>query len=120
MALAFPMSQKRDMGHPRGLLERGPKTCATRQNCEWRSEPEVMKIIHRFCLKIRSDFEAGLFTDLGLSLDRDPGDKFAVVRIAEDSPEWFAVQSLVERFRVTEFVTTEFSEPERSSAHVLC
>lgn len=83
-----------------------------------------MKIIHHFGLNISQEKDAQAFAAAGIKLDRGPanlpGSRIASFEIAEDHPSWSEAQHLAEKFKITDFVRTEFSDLELGSAQVLC
>jgi hypothetical protein len=83
-----------------------------------------MEIIHHYGMKISTDREVQAFFDLGINLERGPqglpGSSIVGLDISESHPRWAEVFSLVEKFKITDFVRTEFSKDELDAARVLC
>lgn len=83
-----------------------------------------MEIFHHFGIRIASEAEAQAFSDIGIRLERGPrnlpGSHIASFEISEDAVQWAEAKPLADRFKITEFVRTEFSESELGAADVLC
>src|SRR6185312_8763815 len=90
----------------------------------WRRRGESMEIFHHFGIRISRESDARAFAELGIRLERGPeglpGTSIASFEISENEPHWRDTQFLAEKFKITEFVRTEFSDYELANTSALC
>lgn len=83
-----------------------------------------MQFFHHFGLRVPSESVAREFSDLGIELQRGPqhtyGSFIASIDIGECDERWIAVREIAARYKITDFVTTKFSEEEINAANALC
>jgi hypothetical protein len=83
-----------------------------------------MELFHHFSLRVASESAAREFSDIGIELQRGPqntyGSSVASIDIGERDERWITVREIAEKYKITEFVTTKFSEEEINAADTLC
>lgn len=83
-----------------------------------------MEILHRYCIKLPSDHDREAFTEIGIELERGAklpwGGTFIGLDIGEFDKRWATAQPIIERYKVTEFLFTKFSDAEWNAAKTFC
>lgn len=83
-----------------------------------------MEIFHHYGIKLRSDEDRRAFSDVGIDLqpgDRLPqGGTIVGLDIGELDQRWLPAQPVIQKYKITEFFLTRFSEPEILTAKALC
>lgn len=83
-----------------------------------------MEVFHHYGIKLLSDADRKAFSEVGIELEpgaRIPnGPIFVGLDIGELDKRWPSAQAVIQRYKITEFFFTKFSEPELDGARALC
>jgi hypothetical protein len=83
-----------------------------------------MEVFHHFGIKISSESEAQEFSDIGIKIQRGPrhlyGNSIASFVMGEQDEMWMAARDIAQKYKITEYVSTRFSDAEINAADKLC
>ena len=82
-----------------------------------------MEIVHHYGIKLSSDKDRKAFADVGIELE--PGTRLPQggimvgLDLGESDQRWLRAQQVLEKYKITDFLFTKFSESEFASASAL-